>query len=381
VSVCFGPKLLAARGHMWFPMAMDRADRAEKIRWGWILLCELCGAALIGTAFLVEDRWQWKGVSTDTLVNLGTAFALAGILFFFERRFTRRVIQASARVASEIRAEFQAETQTLRRRVDDLQTGLEDRLKQRASRQDEAIASLEDVSFETVTSALEAANRLSALAEGKVTVQAARDPDGLGLIFGWGMDRSGESEDPRPVLEIEARIEADLDRRGGRAVIEVEWQPGEDPTVVGERLVERLQQAGRWEGDDTLDWSLALRNLQRTLELAVSARRRDAGAWELRGPLYEVVDGEWAITEAGLECYPHGYFLAEEDFPNRGFPGPGVGRLEPQKPWPPRRPEWCDDNTWERVLRRGQRLFPFGFLARTRLYSSSWTPRTGETDQ
>lgn len=353
---------------------MDQPPERERIRWGWILLCELCGVVLIGSAFALEAVWNWTGVALSTLVDLGATFALGGVLFFFERRFTARVIQASTRAVADVRNEVQAQTEALQGRIDGLQASLEDRLRRRAAQQDEAVAALDQVSFEHITAALEEANRLGALADGSLTVQAAADPDGLALEFRWGV--RPQNARVEPALEISARIEPDMDSPGPRPIIEVEWLPYESPAQVGERLVEQLQQAGDWQGPETLDWGAAMRNFRRSLETAIRSRRRDPGAWALHGPLYELVGDEWAITEAGLECPPRDYFLPEDQFPE-GELG-GRSRLSVRNDWRPPCPGWCDEATWDRVLHRGEGRFPRP--RRPALYPPDWLPWRGEAE-
>jgi hypothetical protein len=63
--------------------------------------------------------------------------------------------------------------------------------------------------------------------------------------------------------------------------------------LLAEKLITQLQSASRWDGHGTLDWSLALRNLKRSLDTAISSRRRDQGVWHLRGPLIELVGDDW----------------------------------------------------------------------------------------
>jgi hypothetical protein len=46
------------------------------------------GAALLGVALGGQSWWQWQGVWPGIVVNVGTAFLLAAVLFLFERRFT-----------------------------------------------------------------------------------------------------------------------------------------------------------------------------------------------------------------------------------------------------------------------------------------------------
>jgi hypothetical protein len=268
------------------------------------------GAALLGVALGGQSWWQWQGVWPGIVVNVGTAFLLAAVLFLFERRFTRRVVragtQAIQQAAEQVEERLQRHTDQLTARIDELQQQVDQRMRDRAQEADRKIAALsDDISYATVTDALTEANQLRAIPWGQVTVQASSDPDGLALVFKWGEASDGQYQwhGIGPELELQARIEADFGLPGGRPHIATEWRPTDTPADVAERLIRQLQAAGRWQGPDTLDWALALRNLRRSLALTVASRRDGtaAGPWQLRGALYELVGEDWAITEAGIE--------------------------------------------------------------------------------
>lgn len=341
------------------------ATYSERVRWPWVLGCCGAGVLLNGIALWTEARWKWQGVLPSILVNVGTALLLAALLFFLEKQFTRRVISAGRATVEQATRQFeqrlQDRTQALSTRIDELQAQVADRMRERAQQGDEKVAALaEDVSYETVTSAMTEANDLGALHWGRVAVCASSDLDGVALIFKWGM----ELGDPRfglpvraPVLEIEARIEADLTAHGGRPVISTVWEPNEPLVDVADRLNKQLQRTGRWHGPETMDWSLAVENLVRSLGLAITSRRdgSSAGPWRLRGALYELVGGDWAITEAGIESrVSNGVVLAEADFPERHLRRPH----EPEEPWHPAAPEGLPAEAWERLLRLGKRVHP-----------------------
>lgn len=285
------------------------------------------------------------GSRPGIVVNVGTAFLIAAVLFFLERRFTKQVVRAGqravAQAAEQIEERLERQADTLSARLDDLQEQIDRRMQDRAQEQDRKIAGLgEEVSFATVTEAMTEANRLRAIVRGGVTVPASSDQDGIALTFKWGIDRNKMVTDgPRPRLDITVSIEADYDLPGPRPYITTEWEPDEAPAEVAGRLIQALQTAGRWHGPGTLDWPLALRNLHRALKVAVTSRRDGdaAGSWRLHGALYELVGQDWAITEAGIENQRQGQVaLAESEFPATRSKPWG----KPAGEWPPERPEW-----------------------------------------
>lgn len=366
------------------PLTEEQSTPPSRIRWGWITSCFVSGGLLTGAALLVEDRWGWQGVMPSILVNVGTALGLAGVLFILERRFTGTVVRASERVAAQVAQQvghgLEQRTTELAARLDSLQEQLDQRLRRRAAEQDAAISTFaDDVSFDTLTTMFTEANRSGAV-RGVLTVQAARNPDGLCLTFRWGF-LPQRNQEPRPQLTIEARIESDL-ASPTRPQIAVEWMPTDSAVDVGHRLIERLRRANRWDGEETLDWALALANLQRAIQTAVLSRRRDDDAWHLRGDLMEAVDDIWFITSAGIECPAHSYFLAQEDFPEREQPF--FARLretdEEAPKWEPERPNWADPDDWARLIRRGRRYFPRASNVRAVIAAGMFAPWEGSPD-
>jgi hypothetical protein len=349
-------------------------DSRTAVRWGWVTGCFAGGGALVGLAFLVEARWHWQGVSTSVLVQLGASLGLAGVLFLLERRFTRRVERASERAAKhaaeQVETRMQERTDRLAARLDELQSDVMKRVRRRAEEQDATIAALrDDVSYETVTTALTEANRLNAIHDGQVTVQASYNPDGLILTFSWVEDTDINSErSSGPHLDVDG------------AGVNVEWRPGEPGGEVGHRLVEELQRAGRWDGETTLDWGVTLRNLQASLDLAISSIRRDRYAWHLHGPLIELVSPTWVLTTAGVEHLGRGLMVPEADFPEQiprviaNSSPTARQRAEEARTWCPEAPNAVDPAEWERVISHGRSVFPRRRTIVTALGPSTWVP-------
>lgn len=351
----------------------------ERVRWGWVIGCSVVGLLLLAIALKGQVWWKWQGVASSIVVNVGTAFLIAAILFFMERRFTAQVVRAGQRAVAEaaeqVETRLEQQADALSARIDDLQEQIDRRMQDRAREQDRKIVNLRDVaSFDTVTEAMTEANRFGAIVWGGVTVPASSDPDGIALTFKWGFDRNKMlTSGPRPRLDIIVSIEADYALPAPRPYIATEWEPGEPPAEVADRLIQALQSQGRWYGPGTLDWPLALRNLHRALELAVTSRRggETTGSWHLHGALFELIGEDWAITEAGIENRTRGQVvLSESDFPAAQY-NPW---RKPADKWPPELPEWAPSEEWERVLRHGERRLPVdhGPLAT----SPIWTPWT-----
>lgn len=343
------------------PEGVD-SGTAEKVNLRWVIASGGVGAFLVGSAFAMEDFHKWQGVSIETMVNLGSAFLLAAVLFFLQRRFVTQVSVAVGRAATTaVNSRIDERDREVEARLDQLDQRMVEVLAERSLRQDAAMQALDFPSYETVAEALAEANRLGALANGRVTVQASVTLDELGLEFSWGQNTGDGRFGFRgePALTVHGHVYGDAHAAGGRPVIETQWRPAETADVVGLRIREQLENRGRWQGVGTLDWQMALRNLQRSLDIAIRSRRRDTSEGLLQGALFELVGEDWAITDSGIECPERAFLLPETSFPER----PGCGRRsgneeDDYKSWIPEQPVWVESELWELLVRRSKPRFP-----------------------
>jgi hypothetical protein len=344
----------------------EPSDQAEPINWPWIAGSMIIGLGLNGAALSVEAEWKWTGVVPSILVNVGTAVLLVGVFFLLERRFTRRIVNTSTgaikQAAQQIGEQLQSRTDALSTRIDDLQRQVDIRMQRRAARGDAKVEALaDDVSYATVTAALTEANELGAIPAGQIIVQASHDIDGARIIFRWAADAGPASSTftiRPPRLLLEPRFEADYDAFGARPFLGDQWRPEEPVEEVAERIVRDLQRKGRWAGAATVDWTVTMENLQRSLALAIASRRGGSSAdpWRLHGALYELIGDNWAITTAGVESrHDNMVILGEAEFPDtRDRRNP----FAPEPEWRPPAPAGISALGWDRLLRHGRRVHP-----------------------
>lgn len=335
----------------------EGTSTVTRIRWRWVALCSGLGAVFWGGAFFVEARFGWSGAFPDWMLHVGTAIGLAGMLFLLEQRFSQTVTAATGQLVQEAESRFESRAQALTARLDQLGEQFRAGLDARATAQDAVLQVLDDdVSFDTVTAALEAANDIGALADGFATVQGSVDPDELAVEFRWFTT----SWPPRreggfaPELTLAAQVEADFYIDGARPVMQVTWAPGQSAIDVGLALAGQLQQRGRWKSPGSLDWEQTIRNLRHTLDVAIRSQRRDSGAWYLGGPLIELIGNDWALSAAGIEHRDHGLVLAKSEFPDRPSRFGGT-----PAEWNPEKPDWTDPAEWARLIRHGKRNYPW----------------------
>jgi hypothetical protein len=357
------------------PASLSHPPR-EKVNVPWVVGSWAIGAALIGLAFAVEKFYEWQGASVETLISVGSAFLLAGVLFFIQRRFIFQVTTATSQaVATAVDARFDERVEAVDTRLDQLDERMTELLTERNKRQDETVEALDHPSFATLAEALATANGLGALAFDRVTVQASSSLDGVGLEFSWGMEASvgGVGIHSGPALRVKGTIYADQNSNARRPLIQTTWLPGESVESVGLRLHEQIERGGRWKGEGSFDWALALHNLQRSLDVAVRSQRHDSSDWIVEGALFELVGDDWAITMYGLECPERGYKLSESTFPSRPFPSPRSNPVrEDYEAWSPQKPEWVEPELWELLVRRGKQHFPISHAPA--IMTPSWFP-------
>ncbi len=340
--------------------------------WGWVTGCLVLGAAGTAAALLTEWAWRWVGIAPAAFLEYGAAFFLAAVLFFVQRRFLREV-------RSETRAleqRLEARTSELESRLDRLTDATADAVADRHRSQDATLNRLSDeVTFKTVTEALEEARRLNAVDPVLFRVQVSDRLDGLRAEFSWV---TWESSDGSSSREFEVRLSspdpetaAALERR------KVTWKPDQPASAVGDAVVLMLQQEGLFQDPGIFDWGRTISALKRSLEVAIAARRGDPGAPRLRGRLIELVDDDWMLTDAGIECPERGFLLDEANFPEKRLerpPGYKPSLFEPDTP------SWVAADFWAQLLRLGRLIYPIeprsivadlGWRARRRSWGSA----------
>lgn len=293
----------------------------------------IVGAALIGGAFITQTVWKWGGVTTATMVDIGTVLLLAAVVFFLERGFTRKLVDVSARAA--------------RTAIENLQGVTQQRIAEEVRRENDLIDAIkEEVSFSSITNAMRVANLHRAIPGGSVVVQASEEPDGLRLLF-----CCIEYADTRgPVLEIKPLVGESIPRPGVPSKCQVTWQATNDVADTFNMLRRRLSEGGQAVAADRLDEQVAINELQRTIREAVSLKREG----RLKGRLRELVGTDWAVTDVGIENPSHEFIILGSEVPFSY----GPGAKERLASWKPDRPEWVTEDEWERLIQRAREIFP-----------------------
>jgi hypothetical protein len=138
-----------------------------------------------------------------------------------------------------------------------------------------------------------------------------------------------------------------------RSVQSVSWNDGEDVRTVMEKIIARLEEANIDASAATFDPELVFRNLRHSLSVAVRSRRGELDR-RLRGPLIELVDDQWAFTEAGLESRTDDVFVPTDVFPATiaRFQDPGTPPFVP-----PDAPAGVSKDTWQELMEIAERTY------------------------
>lgn len=135
--------------------------------------CFVGGSGCLAVAYAGEVHWKWNGVGPAIWVNFGSALILVAALFFVEPRFTNRVAQAAVLQAE---SQFDALTQQLSGRLDDLQSETDDLVGLYRESEDQAVARIgHEQTYQSIAYALATANRRRVVDRFGVTVPATTE--------------------------------------------------------------------------------------------------------------------------------------------------------------------------------------------------------------
>lgn len=343
-------------------MTQRRDAGGQRVHWRWVLGCLLLGAAGTGAAFITEATWGWIGTAPAALLEFGSALFIAAVLFFVQRRFLREV-RGEARALEQ---RLDARTSELESRLDRLSDATAEAVARRHAGQDAALARLGDaVTFETVTSALEEAEHFNAIDPLLFRVRASAHLAGLRARLSWS-EFSSERKLILRLLSPDSEVASALSHRS------IAWEPDQPAPAVGDALVLLLEQLGLPSDPEAFDWGRTIESLQVSLAVAIGARREDPGAPRLQGRLIELVNDEWMLTDAGIECPGRAFILDEARFPKK----PKLPRRPGQNStstFEPDRPTWVSADYWENLVRLGQLIYPIE--PRTVMQDVGWPGR------
>jgi hypothetical protein len=288
--------------------------------------------------------------SEGLLLNLGVGVLLFAALYVVQRHLLDRVRQVreetekSVERISENVEQVRQDLAEARIRLEEVGPLAQAALARERERDKARLRSLdESVDFDTVRDLLNRAKELSAISNSGLRIPAVSgtvwtswnsgyDP---GIMAGWA---------PGPMPSRPESIRIRIEDFGGKNLGSVSWLPDGALSEVMTQVGRELQRKGVYPGDQEFNPSRILERLQgdlaKVLEFSTSG---DALAYEL-GPVIEVVNDEWVVTDFGVQCLKRSYTVETQ-------------RLGEN--WPARinQEVWADIEKFERAYFRACALF------------------------
>lgn len=317
-----------------------------RIRWAPMIICTLAGGWLIRQTFVIAGDGKAEDVKLSFLVEGSAALVLLALFFLLERSFTRQVTRTVVRqVHEEVVAPLEQRLAGLSTRIDDLQRNVDEQANEQRAWHHDLVATMGDATFDNVAAALAEASRLTAINAGAVRAQANIDPRGIWLDFSYGATFINGKRASDDVIRVTA---CPAGNPHPFSLMSEEWRRGEDIVDVAARVRDRLRQNGYNQANNRPDWTLALRNVQRALDVTLPD---DA---PIAGPLYRLV-GDLVVTDRGIEHLDGRLLVPVADFPEPPTDRELLGRDSPTA-WTPPRPDGVDEAEWEVATREARHL-------------------------
>lgn len=315
------------------------------------------GVVLILVGWFADIVWSWAAVITGTFTSVGAAFLLAYVIFRMERAFADQITK---QVDDTTRAIVRGETTELSTRIDQLSDRIGEQRQTTEQTQSSVIDDISsDVSYDTISAALEEAKRVGAIGQAIIVPGSSGDPR-IQAGFSWRpriinvrLNRpEGEPDGTGDHLDVEVVL---VPGGGvyGQMVFGTEWAPSATGETVAADLEEQLRRGGRQPEAKGFDLSYAVTQLQGALRVAIADQQAAAGSERLRGGLKEVITGGWMITSEGLQHPESGYFSTPGELGIQPLPkGRGFAVLSGFAPPDPAAPDGVDGSYWEFIFSR-----------------------------
>jgi hypothetical protein len=256
--------------------------------------------------------------ASQVWLQLGSAFALFGSLFWTQKRLERGIteVRQQGRETRSSVEQLSHEVEAIREEtvatLDDLREVTLGHVRQRRRTDEDAFRRFrEEPTFENVTGCSIGPGSWAGFRGEGCGCGCPAPPSGCASRC-----RPSPPMAARPVLEVGLEEEDGTrpqDAAGPRVPVRgqlpVPWPAGQSASEWVASMAAGLQALNRYPGDEQFDPTGALEQLTGLLRLAVEARTRPpsgtASLPRLR-PIIEVPNDEWAITEGGLQSLHSG---------------------------------------------------------------------------
>ncbi|GAA4717974.1 hypothetical protein GCM10023216_02730 [Isoptericola chiayiensis] len=346
----------------------NQDDNQPKARWGLVALVTALGALVIGVPFALT-KWvnpefgTPQSLGSTALINVGTTLLLAALLVWLGRSFVSHAEGAARRVVEERTEEFRQETEDIRQRLEALQGRVDERTAS-AEAAGAAVADdiVTDVSYETVTRALELANDVEALWHSAITVPTNDSIDAPAVRLSWTAAHHGGRFDDLDNLIATLEVDYEHHPESSTRRFDQEWLPGVPADEMLHELKESMIRADYGEAAQALDARYMFERFGHGISDAIAGKRAQADAWlKGCGALHELVGADLAVTSLGVAARGHGLAFKSSEFPQRPPPVVSAEQLTNRKlyrlPTPPV-PDGIDPEHWTVAIARAAEHHP-----------------------
>jgi hypothetical protein len=265
----------------------------------------------LGACMVVIGSSAKGDYAPSVWLNLGSALALFGPLYWVQSmlerglREVRRQEQDTRSSVEQLSHEIEAIRHETTASLEDLRRVTLENLQQRRQNDEDAFRRFEEApTFQLVVELLDRARELGAVSERGVRVRLPATT--FRLRFPLAPERRDGGS---PVLEVGIEEEdgtlphdASAPPTALRGQRPVPWPADISTDLWAASVAPQLQRLNRYPGDEQFDPAGALAQLTRLLRVAVEARTRPSPAAIPRlGPVIEMPNDEWVITEDGVQ--------------------------------------------------------------------------------
>lgn len=240
--------------------------------------------------------WGWLRQGTTTylpalLLEIGATLLLFAPLAFLALMLERRVTSVQVRT-DQLEGQVEIVQEELRQtglRLDELDPAIATRLATSRSADARLVEAVqEDASFENVLALLDRGVEQRAITSHGPRVALQHIPDRVRFS-------------PTQLSPGQRMIWIRLEEAAGTPTgVMASWNPTMSVPDVWEQLVQSAQGLSRYPGDTILAATPVLGDLIKTISRALTLRTDPGGSHDLT-PVIEILDGDWALTEGGLE--------------------------------------------------------------------------------
>jgi hypothetical protein len=324
----------------------DDSRQQQTIHWPVFAPVCLLGTLLVAAALVLSIQYYWTGIWIEFFLGVGITILLGAVLYVIQGSFMTTVRRAADRVIETVETKATALDERIEaqaRRINTIGEEVVEARTRRHGRQAAAAAAIADLAtYEAISSAIRDARDRAAISSGLFMVPASADITGMHVVITNQLRMNfADGRTGSPFLSLRPWFLDD------RQVERVDWWPGEDAVVVFDRLAQNIEKANLSPGL-LLDTTVFFEALSSSILLANASQHGTRK--RLGGPLVELLNDEWAVTQTGLESLTSDTVVSVNDFPGMAATMSATTRGESPKFDPPA-PEDVDPAAWSQLIK------------------------------